>query len=299
MADAGVRPDVQVLVDRFAVAGVRTYDQLGVAAAREQVRGAVRLQEPPVPVADVHDVDLGDGVGVRVYRPAGASGTVAVYLHGGGFVIGDVEVADRPCRALAAASGCTVVSVEYRLAPESPFPGPVHDCLAAVRWVRSAGLGERLALVGDSAGGALAAAVSGLLRDAGEPPPDLQVLVYPTLAPPTDTPSMVARADGPFMTRRELDWFWSLYLGGAAPTDPVAAPLHAPDLVGLPRTTVVVAELDPLRDEGCSYAQRLGDAGVPVELVEYPGAVHGFWWLGRALGQAAELTAHLARLLQR
>ncbi|MCO7219579.1 alpha/beta hydrolase [Klenkia sp. PcliD-1-E] len=293
-----MRPDVQYLLETFAAAGVTTYDRVGIAAAREQVRGAVRLQKPPAPVADVHDVDLGDGVRVRVYRP-GTAGPVVVYLHGGGFVIGDVEVADRPCRALAAASGATVVSVDYRLAPESPFPGPVLDCLAAVRWVRSARLGDRLVLVGDSAGGALVAAVSRSLRDAGEPAPDAQVLLYPTLAPPTDTPSMLARADGPFMTRRELEWFWGLYLGDSSPTDPLAAPLHAPELVGSPPTVVVVAELDPLRDEGRAYAGRLREAGVPVELVEYPGAVHGFWWLDKRLAQADELTADLARWVRR
>ncbi len=265
-----------------------------MAAAREQVRGAVRLQKPAAPLDDVADVDLGGGVRVRVYRP-GPAGTVVVYVHGGGFVIGDLEVADRPCRALAAASGATVVSVDYRLAPESPFPGPVHDCLAAVRWVRSAGLGERLVLLGDSAGGALVAAVSTALREAGELLPDAQLLLYPTLAPPTDTPSMVQRADGPFMTRRELEWFWGLYLGGAPATDPLAAPLLAADLAGLPPTTVLVAELDPLRDEGRAYAARLAEAGVPVELVEYPGAVHGFWWLDKRLAQADELTADLAR----
>lgn len=287
-----LRPDVRALLATFARAGVQTYDRVGLAAAREQVRGAVRLQKPVAEVAGTHDVDA--GVPVRVYP--GTSGTVLVYLHGGGFVLGDLEVVDRPCRALAAASGATVVSVDYRLAPESPSPGPVHDGLAAVRWAR--GLGERLVLLGDSAGGALAAAVSAALRDAGEPLPDRQLLVYPTLAPPTDTPSMLAQADGPLMTRRELDWFWGLYLDGADP-DPVAAPLLATDLAGLPPTTVVVAELDPLRDEGRAYAARLAEAGVPVELVEYAGAVHGFWWLDKALAQADELTADLARWVQR
>lgn len=287
-----LRSDVRALVEKFAAAGVTTYDQVGVAGAREQVRGAVRLQRPPVEVTGVHDVDL--GFPVRVYP--GGPGAVVVYVHGGGFVLGDLEVADRPCRALAAASGATVVSVGYRLAPEHPHPGPVRDCLAAVRWAR--GLGERLMLLGDSAGGALVAGVSMLLHDAGEPLPARQVLLYPTLAPPTDTPSMVERADGPFMTRRELEWFWGLYLHGAEP-DPLAAPLLATDLAGLPPTTVVVAELDPLRDEGRAYARRLGEAGVPVELVDYPGAVHGFWWLDKALAQAGELTADLARWVQR
>ncbi|SDG98692.1 AMP-binding protein [Klenkia brasiliensis] len=287
-----LRPDVQALVEKFATAGVQTYDRVGVAAARDQVRGAIRLQRPAPDVAGTYDVDL--GFPARVYP--GTTGTVLVYLHGGGFVLGDLEVVDRPCRALAAASGATVVSVAYRLAPESPFPGPVHDCLAAVRWARD--LGDRLVLLGDSAGGALAAAVSTLLRDDGGTLPAAQLLVYPTLAPPTDTPSMLARADGPFMTRRELDWFWDLYLAGAEP-GPLSAPLLADDLAGLPPTTVVVAELDPLRDEGRAYAARLREAGVPVELVEYPGAVHGFWWLSRALGQADELTADLARRVQR
>ncbi|MCW2582651.1 MAG: alpha/beta hydrolase [Klenkia sp.] len=274
-----------------------TYDQVGVPAAREQLEAVVRLQQRRE-LGDVTDHEVAGPAGpvpVRVYRPDDVtSGAVVVYLHGGGFVLGSIAAADRPCRGLAVAAGCVVVSVGYRLAPEAPFPGGLEDCVAAVRW--AAGLdGDRLVLLGDSAGGALVAGVSAVLRDAGDRLPDAQVLLYPTLAPPGETGSMREFADGPMMTRRELEWFWGLY---APDADPAAAPLLTADLAGLPATTVVVAELDPLRDEGLAYADRLAAAGVVVQVRVVEGAPHGFWWLDRPLAQADELTAALVPVLR-
>lgn len=292
-----LRPDLRVLLEKFAAAGVPNYDQVGVAAARDQLEAVVRLQQRRT-LADATDHEVAGPAGpvpVRVYRPdVVTSGAVVVYLHGGGFVLGSIAAADRPCRGLAEATGCLVVSVGYRLAPETPFPGGLADCVAAVRWATGLG-GDRLVLLGDSAGGALVAGVSTALRDGGDRLPDAQVLLYPTLAPPGDSDSMREFADGPMMTRRELEWFWGHYAPGA---DPAAAPLLAAGLAGLPATTVVVAELDPLRDEGRAYAARLVEAGVPVELREVPGAPHGFWWLDRALAQADELTAALVPVLR-
>ena len=301
-------PDVSVLVERFAAAQIPTYDTVSVFEARAMLEGVTKLQNAPQEVASVWDVLIEDGdepVPVRVYRPrADGPLPVVVYLHGGGWMLGGLLEADEPCRALANAAGCIVVSVDYRRAPETKYPGPLKDCVGAVRWVArqaaSIGGSQRLVLFGDSAGGNLVAATAIVLRDEGGPAIAAQVLLYPTLAPSgtTDFASYETFADGPLMSRRELDWFWSQYLRG--PQDerlPTAAPLHAPDLSGLPEATIVVPELDPLHDEGVAYAERLRAAGVAVELMEIPGAAHGFWWMSRALSQADELTAALVPVI--
>lgn len=302
-------PDVVRLLERFAKADIPTYDSLDVPQARTQLGGVVRLQSRAVALATVIDVII-DGAAepllARVYRPMSDGPLpVVVYLHGGGWVLGDLDVADRPCRALAASTPCVVVSVDYRLAPETKFPGALEDCVQAVRWVadRAATWGgsDRLVLVGDSAGGNLTAATSTILRDEGGPALAAQVLIYPTLAPPstTDFASYRTFADGPLMTRRELEWFWAQYLRGQQDaTDPSAAPLHAKDLAGLPPTTIFVAQLDPLHDEGVEYATKLMMAGTPVHLVDVEGAAHGFWWMDKAMSQAAELTAAVARVVR-
>ena len=296
---------------RRAVPGGRGADlrhPLG-AGARELLEGVRRLQHPPEPLAEVRDVLVAGAAGrlpARVYLPQpGAAAPVVVYLHGGGFVLGSLAAADGPCRRLAAASGCVVVSVAYRLAPETPFPGPLDDCVAAVRWVAAhrteLGGGDRLVLMGDSAGGNLAAAAALELRDTGGPAVDAQVLLYPCLAPARDSPyaSYRLQADGPLLTRAELVWFWDHYLRDARDAaDPRAAPLLAEDLSGLAPATVVVAELDPLRDEGLAYASRLRQAGVDVQVREVAGAAHGFWWMDAALAQADELTAALVPVLR-
>lgn len=301
-------PDVVAVLERFAAADVPTYDTLTVAQARAQLEAVTKLQARPEPVESVEDLLLEGPAGnvpVRVYRPsAGEPLPVVVYLHGGGWVLGSIRAADSPCRTLANLARCVVVSVDYRRAPETKFPGPLEDCVAVIRWVagHAAELGgsDRLVLFGDSAGGNLAAAASTVLRDDGDVTVSAQVLLYPTLAPAstTDFPSYRRFADGPLMTRRELDWFWDHYLRDPRDaSDPLAAPLHALDMQGLPDTTVVVAQLDPLHDEGVAYAQRLEAAGVPMRLIEVAGAAHGFWWMDRVMSQARELTAQLAPLV--
>lgn len=302
-------PDVVAVTERFTAAGVPTYDTLTVPAARAQLEAVTKLQSRPEPVSVVEDILLEGPAGAlpaRVYRPsADHQLPLVVYLHGGGWVLGSIRAADSPCRALANLAQCVVVSVDYRRAPETKFPGPLEDCVAAIRWLArhraELGCTDRLVLLGDSAGGNLAAAASAVLRGDPEVTVSAQVLLYPTLAPAstTDFGSYRSFADGPLMTRRELDWFWDHYLRDSRDaTDPLAAPLHAPDLAGLPETTVVVAQLDPLRDEGRAYAERLDAAGVPVRLIEIAGAAHGFWWMDRVMSQAGELTAQLAPLLR-
>lgn len=300
------RPDVERLVAQFAELGVPTYDAVSVSHARALLDGVQRVQGPATDVALVRDVLLPGDAGMlpaRVYDPApGEEGPLVLYLHGGGWVLGGLKPADRPCRALAAASGCVVVSLDYRRAPETKFPGPLLDCVAAARSLAAdpgqvgAGPGGALVLLGDSAGGNLAAATTLELRDTPGAV-SAQVLVYPCLHPARNSPfeSYRRRADGPLMTAAELVWFWDHYLPSPeAGRDPRAAPLLAEDLTGLPPTTIVTAGLDPLRDEALRYAERLVEAGVEVTTTTYDGAPHGFWWMDAALGQAAELTAQLA-----
>ena len=298
------------LVEQFSSRAVPTYDTLGVLHARAVLEGVTRVQQPAVDVASVRDMLVPGAAGMlpaRVYHPdPGRALPLVVYLHGGGWVLGSIRAADRPCRKLARDSGCVVVSLDYRLAPETKFPGPLEDCVAAVSWLRAhaADVGAapgRLDLVGDSAGGNLVAATTLCLRDRGGVQVDSQVLLYPCLLPERGSPfaSYADNADGPLMTRREMAWFWGHYLRTDSDAqDPLAAPLLA-DLHGLPPATVVVCELDVLRDEGLAYADRLREQGVPVETTVYRGAPHGFWWMDAALSQADELTAQLATLLAR
>ncbi|MEU3457312.1 alpha/beta hydrolase [Micromonospora sp. NPDC006766] len=289
---------------------VRPYEELGVLRARRAMAAVTRSQTAPLPVARVEDVTVPGAVGrlpTRVYDPApGAGLPLVVYVHGGGFSLGNVEAADGPCRRLAETAKVVVASVEYRLAPESPFPAGLEDCRAAVDWLLDdpgrVGAGDGRILVGDSAGAHLVASTSVQRRDAGLRPADAQVLIYPTVRPARGNPfrSYEENADAPLMSRSTMTWFWDQYLPASHdPTDPRIDLLRCPDFRGLPRTLIVAAELDPLRDEGLELAARMAEDGVPVETSLYEGAVHGFWWLDAALGQAAELDGELAAFIGR
>ncbi|TQN40992.1 acetyl esterase [Blastococcus colisei] len=305
-----LNPDSRALIDAFVAQGVQPYDRLSVLEARAMVAGSTRLQGPRIELPSVRDLLLPARAGrlpVRVYHPApGQSLPLVVYFHGGGFVTGSVAVADRPCRLLARAGRCVVASVEYRLAPECPFPGPLDDALDSTRWLAAHAdeLGadaERLVIAGDSAGGNLAAATVQRIVAVGGPTIAHQMLLYPTLAPSRDSASesLVENGEGYLLTRGSLDWFWDHYLPDPAATrDPRAAPLLAENLAGLPGTTIVVPEFDPLRDEGLAYADRLRAALVDVEVDRVPGALHGFWWMAGALSQAGELTERLGARLR-
>jgi acetyl esterase len=226
---------------------------------------------------------------VRIYRPAPGRLPVLAYFFGGGWTLGSIDTSDGICRSLANDAGCMVVTVGYRLAPEHPFPAAVHDCYATVRWLAEDGeqIGAdpgRLAVGGDSAGGNLAAAVTLLARDRGGPGLAGQLLVYPNTDYRADTASLRENVDPYLFNRTSVDWYWGHYLTSPADGDnPLASPLRAADLAGLPPALVITAEYDPLRDEGERYAQRLAAAGVPVTLSRYDGMIHGFFAMAGAL----------------
>lgn len=254
---------------------------LSVAEARAlDERRARELGGEGPPVASVEDVAAA-GLPARLYRPRGdESPGVLVWFHGGGWVLGSVEGSDPQARALAVASDCLVLSIDYRLAPEHPFPAAVEDCLAATAWAaeQAASLGAAgVAVGGDSAGGNLAAVVAHLARDRGGPRIDVQALVYPVLAHEPDTHSYRAYADGHWLTAKAMTWFWRHYLpAGQDSADPMVSPLLAARLDGLPAAVIATAEYDVLRDEAEQYAARLSAAGVPVQMRRYEGMLHGF-----------------------
>jgi acetyl esterase len=247
---------------------------------------------------------------VRVYLPARATGPLPtlVFLHGGGWVLGSPRMYDPLCSFLAAEVGAVVVSVDYRMAPEHRAPTAALDCVDAVRQVaahagRWGSDPSRIAVAGDSAGGNLAAVVCQVVRDEGGPPIAYQALLYPGTDATMSQPSIREHADAPVLTRRKIEAFLGHYRGpdGLAARDPLLSPLWAPDHSGLPPALVQTADLDPLRDEGMLYAERLSAAGVPVRLTNYLGAPHGFASFPGAThigGQArAELVTELRRHL--
>jgi acetyl esterase/lipase len=246
--------------------------------------------EPPLPLTIVDEMvparPSGPEVPVRVYTPTTAGpapSPCVLYLHGGAFTHGDLDTEHRGAARVAAEVGVVVVSVDYRLAPEHPFPAALDDCAAALVWVagHAADLGvdrDRIAVRGASAGGGLAAAVALHARDHGGPGPCFQVLAIPELDDRLETPSMREFVDTPLWDRSRAELSWAHYLGeapGGADVSPYAAPARAADLAGLPPAYVSVCEFDPLRDEGITYAHRLVQAGVHTELHLYPGTFHG------------------------
>jgi acetyl esterase len=249
----------------------------------------------PVDGVETHDRTIPGPAGdlaVRVYRVPGGAGPAVAFFHGGGWVFGDLDSHDTLCRALARASGATIVAVDYRRAPEDPFPAAFEDCVAATTWLSTADLGAgRLVVAGDSAGGNLAAAVALHARDTGGPAIDAQVLLYPMLVPPSTADPH--SGDSPLLTRAETFWFWERY----RPSGAYAAPGLATDLAGLPPAYVVVAGVDPLRDEALAFARGLSAARVPVHVSEYDEMVHGFLLCTRELVQAREAIDAIGKAL--
>lgn len=255
------------------------------------------LAGAPEAVAQIEEVTIpgpAGGIRVRIYTPHGDGPFPAlVYCHGGGWVVGDLDTVDVPCRRLATRASCVVVSVDYRLAPEHRFPAAAEDAYAAFQWlVENARAqqvdGTRIAVGGDSAGGNLAAVVALMARDRAAPQPCFQVLLYPVTDGALDTPSYRENAEGYLLTRDSMVWFWNHYVGDADRTHPYASPLRADHHRGLPPAFVVTAEFDPLRDEGEAYARRLAEAGTPVECKRYDGTIHGFCWMPGVLDKGRQ-----------
>jgi len=306
-----LEPDIQLLLALQRLRGDRHLDTMTPAEARVEIAGgAASFAGTPVPVARVESLTLPGAAGplaARLYVPDGEIRGLLVYYHGGGWVVGDLDTHEAPCRFLAREAGMAVLSVAYRLAPEHRFPAAVDDALAAFRWAstESARFGvppDRVAVAGDSAGGNLASVVALLAAREGGSRPRAQLLIYPVTDLSTNHLSYRLFAEGFFLTERDMDWYRAQYLPDeAAARDPRASPLLAPDLRGLPPAVVLTAGFDVLRDEGEAYAKRLAEAGVPVTHRRVPGQIHGF---GNATGisesaRAAMLEAArtLARLV--
>ncbi len=291
---------VNDLLQGMAAAGAPPVYELPPTEARKATAAVRALVGPGPDVAEVADVTVptrAGSVGARVYEPVASPPGTVVYFHGGGWVIGSVDDWDAGCRVLAVGSGCRVVSVEYRLAPEHRFPAAADDAYDAFVWVAENFDGGPVVVAGDSAGGNLAAVVALRSRDEHGPVPALQVLVYPVVDHDLSTASYAAHADTHFIVNRpEMEWFWDHYVPDERErSQPYASPLRAEDLSGLAPAVVVSAGHDPLRDEGAAYVRRLREASVPVQVFDYPQQIHGFYTLvgvlddaDRAVGQVAD-----------
>jgi acetyl esterase/lipase len=302
VARPGIDPTLKSLLDAFPMT-FRAAD--GVEVARSRLR---LLKVPPEVLPDLRvenrTVGYGDvtGIGVRIYWPPEPEGPlpVVVFYHGGGFCLGDLDTHDPVARAHAVGAGAIVVSVDYRLAPEHPFPAGVDDCWAALQWAaqNAAELGgdpSRIAVAGDSAGGNLAAVTALLARDNGGPALRFQLLWYPTVTADLSLPSHAENATAPILDHEVIDAFMSWYLPDLDITDPRAlpttlAPANADDLSGLPPAYIGTAEHDPLRDDGACYAKLLSAAGVQAELSNEPTLVHGYVSFASVIPAAAEAT---------
>ena len=302
-------PQLQILREQRARSGAAPLYALSVEQARAadlaSIRAAGSGPRALHQVTDSHIPGPGGDLSVRVYRPSAERPLPALlYYFGGGWTLGSIDTSDGICRDLAAEAGCLVVTVGYRLAPEHPFPSAVHDCHAALRWVadHAGELGAdpaRLAVGGDSAGGNLAAAVTLLARADGDIALAGQLLVYPNTDQLADDASMRDNADPWLFNHHSVAWYGRHYL--TAPGDaenPLASPLRASDLSGLPPALVVTAEYDPLRDQGEAYAARLAAAGVPVDLTRYPGMAHGFFAMTGAVDAARTANLQAAAFLR-
>ena len=302
-----VDPQLQPLLDLLATSGAPSITSLQPEAARAlmaAMRGNAREVEVHT-IADHTAPGPAGDVPVRVYSPAGEGPfPLLVWIHGGGWVLGSVEESDPVARGLSVAADCVVASIEYRLAPEHPFPAGLEDCWAALRWCVDHADDlrvdpDRLAIGGDSAGGNLAAACTVLARDAGGPPLRFQLLVYPVVDFDATTRSMVDNAEGYLLTREVMQWFCDHYTNPDQRNDPRAAPLRADDLSGLPPALVITAEYDPLRDEGEAYGRRLAEAGVPVTVTRYDGMIHAFFSMTAFADRALEAEAEAGAALRR
>ncbi|MAG31596.1 MAG: lipase [Deltaproteobacteria bacterium] len=291
-------PEAQAVLDTMSAVGEVDLFSLPVTLVRENFAQTPDgpTEGPACQRVENREITGPDGkLPVRIYTPAGPGPKPGVvYFHGGGFVLCDLDTHDATCRELANGADCIVVSVDYRLAPEAKFPAAPEDCYAATQWTanEAVSLGidpARLAVAGDSAGGNLAAVVSLLARDRKGPALVHQLLIYPVTDHDFETVSYKENGQGYFLSRDMMKWFWHHYLESEADgASPLASPLRADDLSGVPDATVLTAEYDPLRDEGRAYAERLERAGVATDYTNYPGVFHGFFAMTEQVPRARQ-----------
>jgi acetyl esterase len=278
-------PQAQAVIDTVNSLGLPPVWEVTPEQAR--INAAARPRPAGPEVAAVEDRGIPGPAGdvpVRIYTPEGSGPfPILVWYHGGGWVVGDLDSADPTARHLCKGAACVVVSVDYRLSPETKFPGPADDCFAATLWAaNNAGMingdASRVAVGGDSAGGNLAAAISLMAADRGGPAIIHQLLVYPVTEPNYDTPSYSENAAGFLLARDAMVFYWDAYLASEEDaSNPYAAPMKAGSLSGQPAALVITAEFDPLRDEGEAYGRRLQQAGVETTISRYDGMIHGFF----------------------
>lgn len=297
-------PQAQFVIDMFAAVEMPPFSELSAEAMRASMSQPLPEELEPVAKVDNRRVPGPDSdIPVRIYWPSEAKGLpILMYYHGGGFVVGNLDSHDTICRAITNKADTIVISVDYRLAPEHKFPAAPEDCYAATVWAAEnvsalGGDATRVSIGGDSAGGNLAAVVALMLKERNGPSIAHQILLYPVTDNNLETKSYLDNAEGYFLTRDMMEWFWGHYVEDDG-SHPHASPLRADDLSGLPRALVITAQYDPLRDEGQAYAKRLVEAGVDVEQKEYPGMIHGFATMVGVLDQASESLAQIANRLK-
>jgi acetyl esterase len=301
-----VHPQAQQLLDGRAAAGAPPLWEQTPDEARAWADATTTVIPAGPALESVRNVVIptqAGGLPARVYSPSAAAPGLVLYYHGGGWVVGGLENGDSTARALAVASGCDVLSVAYRLAPEHAFPAAADDAYGALAWAASeSGLadGRPVIVAGDAAGGNLAAVTALRARYTGGPAIALQVLVYPAVDCDFDRRSYrECEGDELMLNRRDVEWFWDRYAPDPATRlNPYASPLRAPDLSGLPPTYLVTAEFDPLRDEGFAYADRLRAARVPVEHRHYGSQIHGFFAFVGLLDDADKALAETAAAIR-
>ena len=300
-------PQASAVIRYLAQLAHPSFEKVPASEARRlyrETRAALRPPAPALPVVgDLNAEGTAGSIPLRLYRPSNGVLPALIYFHGGGWVLGDLDTHDALCRQLAAQAGVVVIAVDYRLAPEHPFPAAVDDCYSATAWIASnaVALGidnTRLAVGGDSAGGGLAAVMTLMARRDG-PALTFQILVYPVTDLRAESESYSKYADGYLLTRNMMRWYIAQY----APTeddvrDWRASPLLAPSVDGVPPALVITAGLDPLRDEGEAYARRLEEAGVPVDYMCLGGMIHGFLTMGGKIDTANRAVSHIASALR-
>jgi acetyl esterase len=288
----------QDLLDVIRAAGLPPLHSLSVEQARARMRATHIRRDAPLALSSVHDARVPTPAGplrLRVYRPQDGELPLALFIHGGGWTINDIDTHDDLCRRLARRSGWLLASLNYRRAPEHKHPAALQDAYHAYRWLldNAAQLGcdtSCRAVIGESSGATTAAALSLLLRDCNAPAPTLQVIAYPVMDMLDSWPSYAEHGSGYVLDREQISWFFSHFMPtGGDPESPYLLPLRSKDLSGVAPALLLTAEFDPLRDEGIAYAQALANAGVAVEHVHADDQMHGFLMLDRIVAKAGRL----------